>query len=162
MARQFRRFALPAALLLIIAGGVVAGLMGVRLYRVDSGSMRPTLPVGTIVLVVPTDELHERDIVTMRVNGKVVTHTFGWEAPRGDLVTKGDANPDLDNFTPAPRRENVIGVVWRQIPVSAPEFWMTWNGRVLMVVVALLLLLWLCPTKEDSARERRQTNPTPA
>lgn len=160
MFRPLRKLVAPSLIVLAIGGVALAGMLGIRLFRVESGSMKPTLPVGTIVLVVPTDELHERDIVTLRVNGKLVTHTFHWETSRGELVTKGDNSLSPDNFNPAPRKEDVIGVVWRQVPIFAPDFWASWRGKLILALGAVLLFLWLVPTKRDSAAS--QQAPTPA
>ena len=160
MFQWLRKFIAPALVLLVIGGAVLTGTMGVRLYRIASGSMLPTLPVGTIVLVRPTDDLHERDIVTMRVNNKLVTHTFHKENSRGELVTKGDSNPSPDNFDPPVRKENVIGVVQFQIAIFTLDFWVSWRGKLFMALGAVLLFLWLCPTKRDLAAS--QQAPTPA
>lgn len=44
----------------------MSGLLPVRIVRVESGSMAPTLAAGDLVFVTPVSELRRRDIVAVR------------------------------------------------------------------------------------------------
>lgn len=162
MSQLLRRLAFPTFILLFVGGAIGAWMAGARVHVVDSHSMSPTLFKGSRIVTMPARELRPQDIVTMRLaDGRVVTHTYGGTRFDGTLITKGDNSMSVDNFTPAPRMENVIGVVWRPIHVTAPAFWTTtWSGRLLMVVGVLpLLLLWLIPTKDSALKRRPHSNP---
>lgn len=88
-------------------------------YVVLSGSMEPTIGVGDVVLVYPTDpqSLEEGDIITFHRSGSPipVTHRViavheSEELSTGVMFeTKGDANEDPDSLTVA--GSSVIGTV---------------------------------------------------
>jgi len=107
--RNHPRFTVAAVLLglLIIAYAVVPK------YIIGSGSMQPTLPVGTIVIVQPVDTLKPTDIITFQQEGdtRPTTHTFIGYAKDGSLMTKGDANLTPDVHNPPLTMEDVKGKV---------------------------------------------------
>ena len=88
--------------------GSSPSLFGHSLYRVSSGSMRPELEVGDVILVKNFDgkQAQEKDIVTYvaqsgEMKGLLITHRV-IKAPyqHGDeyyVVTKGDANDTADD-----------------------------------------------------------------
>lgn len=86
-----------------------------RLYIVDSGSMRPTIPIGSAVIV-DKSPVHVGEVITFHrlADGALVTHRLIEIKQDGTLVTKGDANnaPDLGSIP----RGNVVGHV-----VAAPR-----------------------------------------
>ena len=86
-----------------------------RLYLIDTGSMTPTIPVGSAV-VVEKGSVHVGQVITFHRlgDGALVTHRFIAVRPDGTLVTKGDGNtsPDLGTIP----LSNVVGHV-----VAAPQ-----------------------------------------
>lgn len=136
----------------------------VKLAFVTSGSMTPTLPVGsTIAYTRPADAaaLRPGDIITFRAlaTGTVITHRILAVVRNENLVgvhyqTRGDANraPDPD-LVPA---GNVIGLVSGPLPV-----WQQWavdgqtpRGRLL--VFGSLFLLVALGEIADLVRDRRR------
>ena len=99
-----------------------ASFFGNSLFRVVTGSMEPTIPVGTILMTrdTPIEEVQEDDIVCFRSTnpgseGLIVTHrvTGVYDTPDGIrcLQTKGDNNPSID-VKPV-MQNNLIGrVIW--------------------------------------------------
>lgn len=99
-------FVLIAAVGLVVLLVLVPRITGGAALNVLSGSMTPTIPVGSVVLVVPSDPMAIRpgDVITYQTApgvAKYVTH----RVVRMDrttnpvtFVTKGDANkgPDKD------------------------------------------------------------------
>lgn len=93
---------------------------GFSLFRVVTGSMEPTLPVGTLLVCQQTDieAINEGDIICFRSRdtvtmGKIITHrvTAVLKSGEGDLLleTRGDANLSADaQFV---TRNNLIGRV---------------------------------------------------
>ena len=78
--------ALLAVVLLALASVlIVPYFMGYTELAVLTGSMQPTLPVGTLIYVKETDpaQLEVGDVVTYRLDGDT-------------MVTQGDANADPD------------------------------------------------------------------
>jgi len=90
------------AILLILIGLLfLPQLFGIHAYVVESGSMEPTLKVGTIAYVLPTviEELEEGDIVSFEEASHIITHrvvTIDKESQT--LKTKGDAGAFADFF----------------------------------------------------------------
>ncbi len=93
---------------LLVASVLIVGLMvplpgKVEFKIVQSGSMEPVLPVGSVVTVVPAPEYRVGDIVTFGGDvGKKIptTHRIASiEREQGSIryVTKGDANEERDS-----------------------------------------------------------------
>lgn len=90
----------------LIVASLAAQLLGVRVYRITSGSMEPTIVAGETILTRSTaaDDLVVGDIVTTQRRGseRTVTHRIvRMEVAGGERVLwlQGDANPNPD---PAP------------------------------------------------------------
>ena len=91
------------------------GLIDNRWYHilsVEGGSMEPTIHWGDgVVISRPPAELEKGMIVTMNVDGQVVTHRILQVDP---LITQGDANALPDEWRP--EQIHVVGVVRLRIP----------------------------------------------
>lgn len=137
-----------AAVALALAVAVVPAVAGGSTLTVLSGSMEPTLPVGSVVVVrpQPVEGIAAGDIVTFLARDpgsdatRVVTHRVVEVLPGPEFRTRGDANPDPDPGLVAPA--DVRGVEWYAVPWvgSAMEFVRTPTG-LLVGGGALLLLI---------------------
>ncbi len=99
-----------------------ANIGGFMMFRVVTGSMEPSIPVGSLLLTKETDigNIEEGDIVCFRTQiseiwGKIVTHrvveVIEPEQGRILLETKGDANPVADSYYVD--ESNLLGkVIW--------------------------------------------------
>lgn len=105
-----------AVVLVLLAAGVA---WQARPVAVRSGSMSPTLPVGSVAVVrrVPVSRLQVGDVVTVTSGDHLVTHRIVQLTRHGERVTlqlRGDANPapdpDLYDVTSAERV--VASVPW--------------------------------------------------
>ncbi|HSW43921.1 MAG TPA: signal peptidase I [Patescibacteria group bacterium] len=87
---------------ILLAGFIAYGLLDNRWYKVVAvagGSMSPTIEPGDlIVLTRPPEEVRTGMILTLEVDGQVVTHRVVGFRPDGSFVTKGDANTVRDDF----------------------------------------------------------------
>lgn len=117
----------------------VLGLATHQLYVVSTGSMSPTIPTRSLVVVDPSHyQLGEP--ITFRHNGAVITHRYIGVNADGTLITKGDANVTPDAFGVS--RSDVLGGV-----VSAKDqlgYWFVylknpWGIASLLVTMALLV-----------------------
>ena len=80
-----------------------------------SGSMAPALDPGDLIIITPpTRVLEPGMILTMRVDGKLVTHRLLGISSDGLLITKGDANNTLDNWDQS--NLEIGGIVRGRIP----------------------------------------------
>lgn len=105
----------------VMSNGYV-NLGGFMMFRVVTGSMEPTIPVGALLVTkqVDIETIQVDDIICFRTQvseiwGKIVTHRVVdlWETEAGTLLleTKGDANLVADGFLVD--RMNFVGkVIW--------------------------------------------------
>ena len=135
--------------LIIVVATLFAGMAfviaTVPIFRVASGSMEPTLPVGSLVFEVPADTLKPGNIITFQQEGDdhPTTHTFIGYDEGGAIMTKGDANPTPDVRAVPLTHDDVIGKVVLTTPVFAPSFWLSQRGLLIVALAtAGLLLLW--------------------
>lgn len=120
-----------------------------KLLVVESGSMEPSIHVGSLVLVKPVSEYSLGDIVTYtpstKQKDKYVTHRLaGFANDTFGLVyqTKGDANKTPDPGTVA--QENIIGKVLVSIPFVGWFFNLikTPKGFILAVIVPATIVIY--------------------
>lgn len=122
-----------------------------------SGSMEPSISVGSVVLVeeVPSDRVDERiekgDVITFSKSGgtTTTTHRVVEKHQAGDsirFITKGDANEDPDGEPVY--RGDVVGEVMFSIPyigyvISFSNTIYGWFVLVVLPITALLMSgLW--------------------
>jgi signal peptidase len=108
---------------LIVIAVLVPRVAGATPYTVQTGSMRPSMPPGTLVVVrpAPIEKIDVGDIITYQLRPgrpEVVTHrvvTVGDNAGRGRVLqTQGDANNAADaNWVIA---KQVRGRYWYSVP----------------------------------------------
>jgi signal peptidase len=123
---------------------LVPALTGARALTVLSGSMVPTLPVGSVAVVRPrpADQIRPGDVITFtdrdpdRPTPRIVTHRVvaTQTGPAGLMFrTKGDANNAPDERLAA--AADVQGVLWYSVPVAG------WVRELLISPACLLYLL---------------------
>lgn len=151
--------------LVVSASVLVPRLAGAQPYTILTGSMRPSLPPGTLVVVKPVDatEINVGDVITYQLeSGKdvVVTHRVveqGLDADRRPVFrTQGDANPSPDPSWVRPAQ--VRGQRWYSIPLVG-RLGGAFSGReheVLDVGVGVLLFGYAGRTLLVVRRERRE------
>lgn len=139
----------------VVACIVIAALMliavkvsGCYLFTIETGSMTPAYPVGTVVVVKPYDAFSEvavGDVVTYLIDaeGDTVTHrVVAIDSEERTLTTRGDANEDADLLPVL--YENVVGKVVIAIPKLGALVKAVQNpdNRPVVIVVIAVLLFW--------------------
>ena len=126
---------------LILAVTVLPLAFGFKTYIVQSGSMEPEIPTGSLVYVdtnVDTASLAVGDVIAFD-HGKIdITHRIAEIDPgTGEFITKGDANGSNDPDSVAPSQ--VIGKTVLAIPSLgyAEAFFL--EHRVLLVIALALV-----------------------
>ena len=136
------------ALLLPLATFLTATwLLGWQLQAVQSGSMAPTYPVGSLLVTAAVDAAHVEPGMALvfedpAVPGRLVTHRVVAMAPGDELafITRGDANRAAD-LAPVPA-ELVRGrVLWQVTHLGTLLDWLQWPRSFLLLVVGPGLLL---------------------
>ncbi|BCN42757.1 signal peptidase I [Prescottella equi] len=154
---------------------VIPRVTGSTPYTVLTGSMEPTYPPGTLVVVKP------QDAATVGVGDAI---TFQWESGKPDVVThritavqytasgerrfttQGDANEAPDPRPVVP--EQIHGKVWYAVPfIGYINNYITGKQRsvLLMVVVGGLLVYavyMFVSAGRDTARKRQEADSTDA
>lgn len=174
----WRRVIAPIATsTVLIVAGVVAVVMvvvpliaGATPYTVLTGSMRPTYPPGTLVVVRPvdTDSLGVGTVITYQLRSGepgVITHRIVAQSvdAQGNRIftTRGDANAvaDADPVIPA----QIRGDVWYSVPLLGyvNSFLSRGQRNVLIIVAACCLLAYavymFASAGIDSARRRAKS-----
>lgn len=134
---------------LLVAMMGLPRVAGATPYTVLTGSMRPTMPPGSLVVTKPIEagELKVGDAITYQIRSgepEVVTHriislaqTLGGETL---FTTQGDANPHPDE-KPV-KAAQIRGVVWYSIPFAGYlNSLLTGEQRIWAVGSAVVLLL---------------------
>jgi signal peptidase len=141
----------------LVAGAVVAFVAGYaallaagyKPVAVYSGSMRPTLGVGSLAVdrVVPASSVRVGDVITFNdphTRGRLVTHRVA-KIVRTDhglaYRTKGDANATRDPW--AIQLNDKVGRVAFDVPVTGYVLWYahTREVRALLLVVFMVFVL---------------------
>ena len=142
-----------AVVLVILLWGV--RLVGLNPFFIQSSSMEPTYPTGSIVYVKEADpsKLEVGDVITFNLGGDVRgTHRIIEVVPdeqNSDIVrfrTKGDANEEADSGLV--EASNIVGQAVFCIPFLGffAAYIQTASGRYLtMAVAAIILLLLIIP-----------------
>lgn len=157
--------ALLAVVLLALASVlIIPYFMGYTELAVLTGSMQPTLPVGTLIYVKETDpaQLDVGDVVTYRLDGDtMVTHRVIEIDPEAQtLITQGDANEDPDGEITFDR---IVGKMDFSIPYLG---YISMNIRTPMgivsicgVLVVIILLTFIPEIFSKDEEEEKQDKP---
>ena len=104
---------LIACVLVLLAYGSLNN-RGYRVITVEGNSMSPTFRFGDeLVITPPTATIPKGTIITMSVDGALVTHRLIADFQGGRPETKGDANNAADQF---PGNLEIVGIVRLRIP----------------------------------------------
>ena len=151
------RWTVGVLVALLLAIGA-ARLLGYGAFVVTSGSMAPSIAVGSLTLVqgVPPASIVVGDVITYALPDRIVTHrvqNISEQDGRVAFVTRGDANNVVDPWLAEPQGD--VGAVRAVVPfagfvVAATQSW--WR------VIAAALLVWLL-LETLAARLREHRSP---
>ena len=130
------------------------------MYAIETGSMEPTLPTKSIVLIHEQPSYEKGEVITFHADkGEVVTHRLIDFNDDSSYVTKGDANPTPDVWDDPIEKKDVLGKVIYMTPVFTLAFWRSLRGiggigRLSSCVMAIIVALrW----RVDDESEPRST-----
>lgn len=132
--------------LIIVVGGLVLALyaFGITPYVVLSGSMEPTIEVGSLCFV-DSDynykKVKEKDIIAFRLdNNTLVTHRVNSITDEG-IVTKGDANKMVDGVVIT--KSNYVGknIFWIPKLGYVVVAFQSTRGKIILATCVLLLFV---------------------
>src|SRR5438445_2934692 len=168
MLRWFNRLATATALTATILAVVsvslalVGGRFGYRAVFMTTGSMRPAIAPGDLVIVRPVDpdSIRVGDVITFQAplgRHQLVTHRVVAVTPSAqgpEFKTRGDANQVADIWT-----VRYQGLGWTEVTRvrgvgAVTAFLDTLPGRVVVVSLVFLLALGLLLPSDGSERRR--------
>lgn len=138
-----------------IVGLLLLGHFGyintVKPFVVQSGSMEPAIPTGSVVFSFPQSNYQQGDVITFFANGskkQTVTHRIEFKTyPDGIdkdpvYLTAGDANEELDNWQVT--GDQIIGKSSLTVPYLgyAVDFAKKPQGFILLVVVPATIVIY--------------------
>jgi signal peptidase len=139
--KRIKVIALLLVPMLVLGAFVLAlsGLLPYKVYAVQTGSMAPTIPPTSAVIVEP-GAYQVGHAISFYENGRIVTHRLVAIHPDGTTDTKGDANATIDPWHVSTKA--IIGEV-----VAAPAhlgYWLVYlrNPAGLMSILIAVLLCW--------------------
>ena len=151
---------LLALAVVAIGSSVIPRVMGMQPYAIISGSMEPAYPTGSLVYADPVEgsSLQAGDVVAFWEEEEVIIHRVKEvDDQTGHLVTKGDANEDVD-LRPVPF-QNVLGRVVFSVPVVGYFLMALGTTAGLLVlgwVVIMAVALCVVGTILGSLADRRE------
>ena len=158
---------LAVSLILGILIFLIPRFTPVQYRAVRTGSMEPDIPVGSMVVVVPTpaDEIQVGDDVTyITQSNQAVTHrVLEIDSENNVFTTYGIAN-GANNTDPPLAYENIIGVAKFHIPWigSAITYLDTLSGKIVAVTVILAIALLGAPLSAIANSKKDKQNVLPA
>lgn len=126
---------------------------------VASGSMEPTLPTGSRILIHEEPHYEAGEIITFYADDReVVTHRLMSIASDGSFTTKGDANPTPDVWNDPVTSDDVIGKVVYMTPITTSAFWGSWLGFVVIVCLIVMTAAALWPEDDESSTNQQESD----
>lgn len=137
-------------------------LAGMKSYVVVTGSMEPSVPVGSIIYTMNQDFYTNNDIIAFKKEGSTITHRIvDTEVIGNELyyTTKGDANNAEDDDLVV--RQDVVGKTFFSVPylgkivmsLKTPIGFTI--GIVLPALVFILMELWRIRQEIEKETERK-------
>lgn len=130
-----------------------ANLFGYSLFEVATGSMKPTIQIGDVVIVKITKDVNKNDIIVYIDGDDIITHRLV-EKSENNIVTRGDANNSEDK----PIQESmIIGQVIKIVPqlgtwqniLSSPEVL-----ALIIVLIIILSIIYIYTSKSEEEDEK--------
>ena len=174
MGTIFKAINILLSIVLVIIAGAIAFIaipyFGNQALIVRSGSMEPTIGVGSIVVVRPSNYLYGvGDIIAFRSekNSKTnITHRVVSIERSGNQVTyktKGDANEEADGWTVP--QENILGKSYFILPAFGKvlEFSKSKTGLPLLIIfpAVFVILLELFSIIKEIRKKKSSQNLSP-
>jgi signal peptidase len=168
MLKKIRDFISTIILIaMIMLAVLLAGpyLIGLRTYAVISGSMEPTLNVGSLAYVKPAEpeEISQGDIITFFMDGSqtAATHrVVKINTEEKTFITKGDAN----NCEDAPVSfDRLVGKTLFDIPYLGylTMYIKTKQGIISAVCILTLMVLFSCISRIMRKEKHQQSESKP-
>ena len=147
--------------LVIIIGIVFVFLYAIRIepYVVLSGSMEPTLHVGSLSFInknVKFEEVKKGDIIAYKAESKILIAHRVYSVEENGIVTKGDANEKDDGLSV--NKTNYIGINVFNIPYVGygVRFIQTPRGKIISATLVTCLIISAFIFDDDEEKKKKK------
>lgn len=127
-------------LLILVLLLFVPNFVGFKTFSVISGSMEPDIPVGSLVYTksVKFEDIEIGDVISYKLSeDTMVTHRVNSiNAENNTLITKGDANDDVDGSEV--QKSQIVGKVILTVPYLG---YMAIYSRTPLAIVAVCIIV---------------------
>ena len=112
-----------------------------KIFLVQSGSMSPTINTGDVIVVSPTKNYRNNDIITFSGPSFTITHRIV-NSNSSEFITKGDANKVVDQDKIS--QNKIIGKVVCILPKIGyiAMFSKSLLGLILLIVIPSTIIVW--------------------
>jgi len=148
--------------LFILCGAVLIGLYvyGIRPYIVQTGSMSPAMPAGSVCFVnhrADFDDVQEGDIIAFRLGTSTIVTHRAVKIQEDGIVTKGDANKITDDALVT--QENFAGKTVFQIAEIGKQIQhlRTTEGKIHFLIFVILLAIPGFLLDDDKHQKEKST-----
>lgn len=117
----------------------------IELLSIQSGSMEPTMKVGSFAISKPMEKYEANDIIAFQPGIRdetIVTHRIvEIDYVEGKVVTKGDANEESDIETITPAKINGKVIFWIPYLGYIVNFSKTLPGLIIIIIIPSLIII---------------------
>ena len=127
----------------IVKPNETPSFLGIKTYVIISGSMKPELEIGDIVIVKDSDDLKVGDIISFREGQTVITHRINRVLLENEEIyykTKGDNNNTEDSGRV--KQNYVEGKVVKVFP-KVGKVAMFLQGKTTIIIILILLYIYI-------------------
>ena len=119
---------------------------GLRIYKIGSGSMEPSLKVEDIIIIKENDNYKENDIITYKKDEEYITHRI-ISIKENIVITKGDANNTEDD--PISKQDIVGKYIYKfKILGKTSKYLSNIKAWIIILIFGFIITLIL-PSKKD-------------
>ena len=141
---------------------------GIKLFTVQSGSMEPSIKVGSMVITKSQDIYEINDVITFKDredSRKTTTHRIVGKEDTGIMryTTQGDANDAADSNAVLPNQ--IIGKVIFKVPYFGypVAFVRTWPGVIVLIIIPATIIIYdeVGNIRKEWHKRKKAKNDTP-
>ncbi len=119
-------------------------IFGIKIFKVASGSMEPTLLVNNLILVKESSKYNIGDIVTYKYDDSYITHRIV-SIDNEEIITKGDANNTEDNPI---TKDQITGIYIGKVKYLGKIIKFI-NRPIIFSIIITILVASLIPFKKN-------------
>ena len=138
--------------------GQTPNLFGYKFFNVISGSMKPNLEIGDVVITKVTEDINKGDIITFKQQGSFITHRVVDIINENEKIyyqTKGDNNNSNDEILV--EYKDIEGIYAYRIPKIGIVINNMQNTTTMIIIILVLYFIYkILQIKDDRKIARHE------